>query len=92
MDCLGLLQGEPHEEDGGCGQLGHLRMAVDANEDHWMLFASFSLLLAVGSTGPFAKLVRLQKDIWRLACYCTSISRCPEMEKRVLYYPGCAQS
>lgn len=44
MDCLGLLQGEPHEEDGGCGQLGHLRMAVEANEDHWMLFASFSLL------------------------------------------------
>jgi hypothetical protein len=44
MDCLGLLQGEPHEEDGVCCQLGHLRMAVDANEDHWILFASFSLL------------------------------------------------
>lgn len=44
MDCLGLLQGEPHEEDGVRGQLGRLGMAVDANEDHWILFASFSLL------------------------------------------------
>jgi hypothetical protein len=57
MDCLGLLQGEPHEEDGVCCQLGRLRMAVDANEDHWILFASF-LCCSLGSLSLTGDTVR----------------------------------
>jgi hypothetical protein len=41
MVCLGLLRGEPHEEDGVCGQLGRFRVAVNANENHWTFVCFF---------------------------------------------------
>lgn len=67
IDCLGLLQGEPHEADGVCGQLGRFWMAVDANENHWTLFASFSLLqLSLSLTGGYNGLPPLPRWILKM--------------------------